>query len=233
MEVRIRLLGGFEFSADAARVPLPLVPQRLVAMLALPVASSRTQIAGLLWPEVPEARASANLRSTLHRIERVVPGLVECQPGVIRLLAAAEVDVRTTLSWVRRVGVDPGFMAPPPPGLVTDDLLPGWYEDWVLLERDHLRQVRQVAVELMAERFLDAGLLLPALDLAHIAVRGDPLRESARRLLVRLHLAEGNLIEALRVYDSYSALLADELGTAPSPQLRALLPGVRRVRTVA
>jgi DNA-binding SARP family transcriptional activator len=45
----------------------------------------------------------------------------------------------------------------------------------------------------------------------------EPLRESAHRALVRVHLAEGNLIEAVRACESFRTLLADRPGIPPPP----------------
>ena len=42
------------------------------------------------------------------------------------------------------------------------------------------------------------------------AIRIEPLRESANRALVNVHLAEGNAVEALRCYESYGRLVVHE-----------------------
>jgi DNA-binding SARP family transcriptional activator len=55
------------------------------------------------------------------------------------------------------------------------------------------------------------------------AVKAEPLRESAQRSLIRAHLAEGNLGEALRQYHSFRRLLLEELGVGPSAELEDLV----------
>jgi DNA-binding SARP family transcriptional activator len=55
------------------------------------------------------------------------------------------------------------------------------------------------------------------------AVAAEPLRESAHRLLIQGHLAEGNLAEAVRQYDFYRTLLSRELGIEPSPTIKRLV----------
>ncbi|MCX2946940.1 AfsR/SARP family transcriptional regulator [Lentzea sp. NEAU-D7] len=55
------------------------------------------------------------------------------------------------------------------------------------------------------------------------AVQTDPLRESAHRTLVQLHLADGNPAQALRQYQTYRALLRAELGLEPSPHIHDLM----------
>jgi hypothetical protein len=71
------------------------------------------------------------------------------------------------------------------------ELLPGWYEDWVLVERKRLRQLRMHALEALAEKLTEAGRYGVAMPAAYAAVRADPVRESAHRAVVRVHLAEG------------------------------------------
>ena len=55
------------------------------------------------------------------------------------------------------------------------------------------------------------------------ATSTEPLRESAHRLLVRVHLKQGNVAEAIRQYRLYAELLREELNGRPSPVVRDLL----------
>ena len=50
---------------------------------------------------------------------------------------------------------------------------------------------------------------------------------TAHRTLVRIHRAEGNLVEALRTYESFREVLAAEMGAAPSERMEALVAGLR------
>lgn len=110
------------------------------------------------------------------------------------------VDATTFRSMVALLGKRPGDL------VVTHftqsaycrDLLPGWYEDWVLAERDGLQHLRLRALEEVAEVLLRRGRCSEALDAALAAVRRDPLRESTLRLVLRIHVAEGKRVEALR-----------------------------------
>jgi len=110
------------------------------------------------------------------------------------------------------------------------DLLPDWYDDWVLVERERLRQLRLHALEALAISRMEAGRHGEAAGAALSAVSIEPLRESAQRVLIRVHLAEGNVGEAVRQYHSYKQLLLEELGLAPSDQLESLmLPIMQRI----
>jgi DNA-binding SARP family transcriptional activator len=115
---------------------------------------------------------------------------------------------------------------------LSGELLPGWYEDWVLLERDRLRQLRLHALEALADKLAAVGRHGEALQAAHAAVRLEPLRESARRAMVRIQLAQGNVAEALRTYESFRRYLVDELGVTPSSQMEELVAGIRCPRRV-
>lgn len=53
----------------------------------------------------------------------------------------------------------------------------------------------------------------------------EPLRETAFRFLVRIHLAEGNLAEAVRQYRTFARLLEFELAAQPSESMRKPIDG--------
>ena len=99
----------------------------------------------------------------------------------------------------------------------------GWYDEWLLLERERLRQMRLHALEALAEQLVIAGDLPAAVHAALAAVAIDPLRESAHRALIRAHLAEGNRVEALRQLARLRHLLREELGVEPSSRAVDLL----------
>lgn len=238
--VRVTLLDGFtlSFDGDAPAAPaeeLPRGTQRLVAHLCLAGRRPRSVVAGHLWPDVPEESAHGSLRSALWRLHKAAPGLVEVAGGSLALAGGVRVDVRELEEWARRVSDprrpldDDGI----PGSGSRGELLPGWFDDWVLVERERLRQLRMHALELMALRLSAAGRHGDALQAAYAAVHAEPLRESAHRTVVGVHLAEGNVAEALAAYDRFRGLLADELGVAPSEQMAGLVAGLVRPRPVS
>lgn len=103
------------------------------------------------------------------------------------------------------------------------DLLPGWYDDWVVFEQERLRQLRLSALELMARQHLAAGEPGGAVIAALSAASIEPLRESAQLLLVQAHLAAGNRAAAVRAYTMFASRLEGELGVLPSSQLSELV----------
>jgi DNA-binding SARP family transcriptional activator len=161
-------------------------------------------------------------------LQKSAPGLVESSGGALCLASAVAVDVREFREWARQV-LDPRTdvrSLPSPLDRFPGELLPGWYDDWVLFEREQLRQLRMHALEALAQKLAAAGRYGEAVQAAYAAVRVEPLRESAHRVVVRVHLAEGNVTEAARAYENFRVLLADELGVRPTPQMEDL---VRRI----
>jgi DNA-binding SARP family transcriptional activator len=106
------------------------------------------------------------------------------------------------------------------------DLLPDWYDEWLVVVRERLRQLRLHALDAICDRLISSGSSDRAIDLALTAVAIEPLRESAHRQLIKAHLAEGNAAEALRQYRSFAALLRQELGIPPSHAMAELIQPV-------
>src|SRR4029079_6557423 len=97
--------------------------------------------------------------------------------------------------------------------------LPGWYDDWAILERERLRQRVLHALEALSPRLGELGRYTDAGDAAIGAIAAEPLRESAQRALIEAHLSEGNWVEAHRGFVNYRDMLRRELGVSPSHEL--------------
>jgi DNA-binding SARP family transcriptional activator len=229
MDVRLTLLDGFELRYGEERVELPLGSQRLVAFLALhdrPLL--RVHVAGALWLDASEERSYANLRSALWRLRRPACAIVEATSTHVGLSREVVVDVRTLVAAARRLldGIDAPDPADFEEACKAGELLPDWYDDWLETERERVRQLRLHAVERLAEQLLAAGRYGQVFDVLLGSLRSDPLRESAHRLLILAHVAEGNCSEAIRHYRAYRERLEAELGLEPSPQITELLPAL-------
>ncbi len=214
----VRLLGGFEIRHDTEVVALKPGTERLIAFLALlERAVERRYVAFRLWPDKGEDRAMANLRSALWRLRPLPVILVEATSTHLKLCRNVWVDARH------------GFVEGPVSILddlgLTGELLPDWYDDWLVVERERLRQQLLHTLETACECALRAESYGDAIDLGLRAVALEPLRESAHRLVIRAHLGERNAHEAQRQYRQLADLLRAELGLAPSPALQALVTG--------
>jgi DNA-binding SARP family transcriptional activator len=108
-------------------------------------------------------------------------------------------------------------------GDLSRGLLPGWAEEWLIPERDSWDQLRVYALESLAQQFLATDQYLPALQAALAAITVDPIRETAHRIVIEVHLAEGNVASALKRYRDYRAFLRRELNVGPSQQMTQLL----------
>jgi DNA-binding SARP family transcriptional activator len=227
---RVLLVGGFQLVDGDAQVALAEGSQRLLALLALrgrPV--KRLLVAGTLWPDVTESRAYASLRSALSRLYGMVRDAVEVNPSDLRLASSVRVDLRESQALAHRLldAVDQPLHAADLSGAaiaaLSGELLPDWYDDWVLLEAEDWRQLRLHALEALAGLLTVAGRYGDAAAAALAAVRADPLRESAHAALIQVHLAEHNQSEALREFKRYQKLLRAELDIEPTAKLRELL----------
>jgi SARP family transcriptional regulator, regulator of embCAB operon len=225
---RVLLLGGFGVVCDARSVALPSGSQRLLVYLALSARPVRRSfVAGVLWPDMSERRAHANLRAALARLNARAP-VIRADSLEVGLADAVGVDFEDAREIAEQL-LEPAAESHPDEAaravpVLSEELLPGWYDDWVLLEAENWRQLRLHGLETAADVLAVAERWGEAIRAAEAAVHADPLRESARAALMRVHLAEGNQSEALREFDCYRRLLHDQLGLEPTPRLTELLP---------
>ena len=110
--------------------------------------------------------------------------------------------------------------------LVRQPFLPGDDGAWVEEKRRQIADVRVRALSVLAETSLSSGDAREAVKWSAEIVGLEPFRESGYRQLMRAHVAAGNRAEALRVYERCRRLLADELGTYPSPETEAIYRGL-------
>lgn len=227
---RIALLGEFALRNGVGPVSLPTASRRLLALLVIrerPV--PRSHVSGVLWPDLPEERAWANLRTALWQVRRQAPDAVEAAEGQLALGSCVSVDLYELRSLAVR-GLDGA--APPSPGdraevidglVNAERLLPDWDEPWLTGERNHVNELRVRALETLCEQCIADGDFTRAAVAGLAAVAVDPFRESAHRALIRLDIAEGNLGVAAQRYQSFARTLRADLGLAPSPHMAQLM----------
>lgn len=224
------LLGGFVFAVGGeALLGISAGSKRLLAFLALRDRQvTRGHVAGTLWPDSTDERAGASLRSVVSRLEPPARHALKVTAADLSLAQDVEVDVHYSRSLAHRL-IDQGATSPdediggPAVAALSDDLLPGWYDDWAVIEAEEWHLLRMHALEAVAARLTEADRLAEAVGAALAAIRAEPLRESARAALIRVHLAEGNQSDAIGEFERYRVLLRTELGIEPTPRLRQLL----------
>jgi DNA-binding SARP family transcriptional activator len=225
--LRLRLLSGFHLTYHQEPVVLPMSAQRVLAFLALSDRPMlRVYVAGTLWPDTAEEQARADLRSALWRLHRPGHHVIKGVGDHLQLHPDMAVDLHEMTDEVRRVRDDCQMewaTVDVDLTLLCGNLLPGWYDEWVVVERERLRQIRLHALEVICAQLTAAGRFGQAVEAGLAAVAGEPLRESAHYVLIKAHLAQGNRAEAIRQFRSHRDLLYAELGVTPSTGLEQLV----------
>lgn len=219
-QAELRLINGFSVRVGGQEIEFPKSAQRLLAFVALNEGGvSREFVATTLWPDQPEKRGRANLRSSIWRVRRKSDDLLLVTPTHLRLRLDVWVDVVHGLLPAEVLEAT-SHRGP----LIDSGMLPGWYDDWVGTERERVQQRRLAALEQTGQRWLREGRPAHAIQCGLEAVSIEPLRESAHRLIIDSHLAEGNVAEARRQFDRCSEILTRDLGITPSPMTGHALP---------
>jgi DNA-binding SARP family transcriptional activator len=226
--LRLSLLEGFKLEDDGPSIILPEGSQRLLAFLALKGRSVRRHVvAGTLWPVATQDHASSSLRSALARLQTGARAAVKATAHEIGLSHEVTVDLWDSRELAHRLLAPEGSISATPgaeaiPAL-SEELLPDWHDEWVLVEAEDWRQLRLHSLEALAERLTARRQYGDGAAAALAAVRAEPLRESPRAALIGVHIAEGNPSEAVREFARYGELLRLELGMEPTERLRALV----------
>src|SRR5947209_4384367 len=238
--LHIHLLGDFLLvSGDTTVTTVNLARlQSLLAYLVLhrTAPQARSHLAFLLWPDSDEAQAYSNLRKLLHQLRQALPyadhflhadrhnlqwlpehldaswtlDVLDFEQALARAEQVEQAQDTTALRKALEQVVE----------LYRGDLLPSSYDEWILPERDRLRQLfLQAAERLIAlleeERDYDA-----AIRAAQRLLRYDPLHEATYRDLMRFYALRGDRAAALRVYHTCVTILERELAAEPSEATR-------------
>jgi DNA-binding SARP family transcriptional activator/predicted ATPase len=231
--LQIQLLGNFQLSHNDAPVTT-LNQARMQSLLAYLVLhreapQSRQQVAFLFWPDTSEAQAHTNLRQLLHHLRRAWPAVGEFLQIDARTLqwkadadfkldvsafeqaaAQATETMRTAQFTAARAALSQAV------DLYGGDLLPGCYEEWLLAERERLRQRFLDALEQLVVLCESLRDYPAAIHHAQHLLRTDPLHETTYRRLMRLYALNGDRASALRTYHTCATMLASELDVEPN-----------------
>lgn len=86
--------------------------QRVLAYLAVHDAAGRAELAGVLWPDLPQSRAQSDLRTALWRLRRVSRDFAETSGDVLYLHEHVAVDLRDVATWAA-AAISPSVAARP------------------------------------------------------------------------------------------------------------------------
>ncbi|AQA22767.1 bacterial transcriptional activator domain protein [Rhodococcus sp. MTM3W5.2] len=217
----LRLLPQLTLAVDGKQVSVSNRAERMLALLAVRNGSCRrATVAESLWPDAAVDRALASLRTTLWTLHKIDSNIVRVSPSRLSLSPGAAVDLHDASGVARRLIDDTIWITDVPRTLqlLSQDLLPDWFDEWIVFEQEHFRQMRLHALEALGVQLLRRDLHAHAVLAGLEAVACEPLRESAHRLLMCAHISEGNQYEAIKRYHIYATLLRDELGLRPPPR---------------
>jgi SARP family transcriptional regulator, regulator of embCAB operon len=199
----------------------------------------RDELAEALWGESPPATWDKALAVIVSKLRGVLadcgldsPNVLTSAFGCYRLDLPAEswVDVIAAADAAREAeqALTAGDLegakaaASLAESLVQKPFLPGEDGAWVQEKRRELSDVRARALAVLAQASLRSGEASDAAKWAEQAIALEPFRETGYRRLMEAHAAAGNRAEALRVYERCRRLLAEELGTYPSPETESI-----------
>ena len=236
----LSVLGPLEVVRGGAPVQLGGPQQRRVlAVLAVHANEvvSSDRLIEVLWGEVPPASASHTLQALVSRLRSALGAdrVETVSPGYRLRVDSAEVDglrfeelVREGLGSVDR----PGAAA-----AVFEEALALWRgrpyadsadEEFATVEVARLGELRLCAVEEHAGALIELGRPGEVIGTLEAQIAAEPFRERLRAVWMLALARAGRPVEALRVFDAYRRLLAEEVGVVPSPALQELNDDILR-----
>jgi WD40 repeat protein/DNA-binding SARP family transcriptional activator len=225
--LEIRLLGQFNLRLDDQTVEIPSRPaQSLLAFLILNagIRHRRERLAGLLWPDIPEEDARRNLRRALWHIRKAIKEQALLQTDDISIAFEASADV-----WV-----DTFALTHPIKGDATvedltqsvsvyiSELLPGFYDEWIVLERERLQVIFEQRMKLLLERLLEARDWDSVLQWGEYWVNQGGAAEPAYQALMQAYAGQGDQSGVARTFQRCVDTLYRVLGVEPSDETRKI-----------
>jgi len=246
----VRMLGSLQITVDGT--PLTgFESDKERVLLAYLVEESqqphrREKLAGLLWPERPEAAARGNLRRVLSNLRRLLgdrtpsgPPFLLVTEETVRFNPACEawVDSLTFVRLLRPLRQQPSTQLEEAIRLYQGDFLEGFSvadssacEEWMVVCRERYQRLMMEALHRLVEEHERQGNFERALELAWRQLDLESWWEEAHRQLIRLLALSGRRSEALAQYVKCRHLLAEELDAEPSPETTSLYEQIRNQR---
>jgi pimeloyl-ACP methyl ester carboxylesterase/DNA-binding SARP family transcriptional activator len=213
---RITTLGRFRVDVGGREVPTSSwgskrarqLCKRLVVARGWPV--MRDELFELLWPDESDTRRlGARLSVQLSAVRRVLGG------GIIadRQTVALDLDhVSTDLEQLFRAADDEAVVAAYPGEFLPEDV----YEDWSASVRDQARARFVAAARRLGASAAASSDYDRAAEVARRLIETDQYDEEAHRLLVEALVGGGEVREASRAHEAWTAALG-EIGITVEP----------------
>ena len=255
-QLHLILFGSFQLTVGGQSVERlrSLREAALLAYLATEADRShpRTQLAGLLWPDLPEISARNNLKQTLLNLRETIrdrdaqPPLLYADRTTIQFNRASSqwVDVLVFGDALRATAqhAHPDLLAcaecqarlAQAVALYQGPLLANFalsqsdlFEEWVLLAREQFHNQMMLACGQLSAIYAQQGNHTEALTYVRRQIELDPFHEPAQRQLLTLLTVSGDRSGALVQFDNFRVRLQNELGVEPSPETLSLVEQIR------
>jgi predicted ATPase/DNA-binding SARP family transcriptional activator len=203
---------------------------------------ARQRLAGLFWGNMPEERARANLRMAVYNLQQLLPGRLL----TTRLSVAfnRNLDYWLDVEQFERQLADGPQLLPHPIetlkralSLYRGEFMQGIYlddapelEEWLLVERERLRQLALEGFQSYASVLMDAGQYASAVGALRQLLRLEPWQEAAHQQLMLALARRGDYTAALAQYETCRRLLEEELSVEPMPETTRLYQRIRTAR---
>ena len=234
-----RTLGILDVVSDGQSFQLGPPKQRAVLAILLLNANqivSTDRLIDLIWGDSPPRTAAHSIQIYVSELRRILSAGSPAQviftrpPGYVIEAEPDAIDARRFERLIES-GTRALQNGDPPAGVgALREALRLWAqplsefsdEAFALGEIRRLVQLRLGALEELAGAELSLGHDRDVLVLVGQALEVDPLRERSRELEMLALYRSGRHAEALRSYEKFRRMLADELGLEPSPSIRRL-----------
>jgi predicted ATPase/DNA-binding SARP family transcriptional activator len=232
-KLEVRLLGKFDVRRDGKPIAITSRPaQSLFAYLILSIGTShrREKLAGMLWPDSLEETARDNLRHALWRMRKALESasstrFLHADDVTVGLkessdywLDAAELEkVRENASADELIAVLSDYQG---------ELLPGFYDEWVILEREHLYSIFEHHMARLMSLLQTENRWLDILEWSERWIKLGQKPEPAYRALMSAHAAKGDMSKVPATYERCVKSLR-EFGIEPSEQTKELYQNLK------
>jgi predicted ATPase/DNA-binding SARP family transcriptional activator len=224
--LEVSLLGKFEVLLKGEPVEIPSRPaQSLLSYLILNagVAHRREKLAGLLWPDSEETNARSNLRHALWRLRKAIGDqYFDSDKVAICFISGSDyqLDVDFLKHQLDEVGTSDDLI--PIISTYKGDLLPGFYGEWVSLEREGLRAVFEDRIQNLLDLLVEEGKWREVREWAEFWISQGQSPEPAFRALMVAHSGLGDFSGVALAYQRCVEALKGELDVEPCEETRAL-----------
>jgi DNA-binding SARP family transcriptional activator/WD40 repeat protein len=225
-KLNVSLLGRFHVQINGDDVEIRShAAQSLFAYLILDseVKHRRDRLAGMFWPDSDESSARSNLRHALWRIRTGIgEDIFLADKTTVALSPELDYAVDVASIYITRDKVRDLEYLIQAAEQYQGDLLPGFYDDWVILERERLRGAYTQLMERLIEALIQAKRWPEVSEWAERWIAMGHVPEPAYRSLMIAHAARGDQAGVAAAYMRCVETLERELGVEPSSQTRTL-----------